>query len=160
MVVGNKKLNAMKHQHPTLAYYISTDYSVFDKSKMHQWLNEDAYWSSGIPFETMDKGFKNSIAFGVFTRSGALVAMARMITDKATFAYLADVYVDPAHRGKGLSKWLIQVIMNHPDLQGLRRIMLATSDAHGLYKKFGFEKISYDDNRLMAIVRPDIYKNP
>ncbi|UTW57352.1 GNAT family N-acetyltransferase [Kordiimonas sp. SCSIO 12603] len=149
----------MQYKHPELSYYISTDYSEFDTSKMIKWLSEDAYWSTGVPFEVMDRGFSNSLAFGVFEASGNLVGIARMITDRATFAYLADVYMDPDHRGKGLGEWLMEIIMAHPNLQELRRMMLATSDAHGLYEKFGFSKISKTDERLMEIVRPDIYKN-
>ncbi len=144
-------------RHEEKPYYISTDYEKFDKNRMSKWLSEDAYWSSGIPFETMDRAFKNSLAFGVFETKGDLVGIARMITDRATFAYLADVYITPECRGEGLSKWLIETIMKHPDLQGLRRMMLATSDAHGLYEKVGFSRISKEDERLMEIYVPDIY---
>ena len=149
----------MRYSHPNLPYFISTDYSEFDTSKMIKWLSEDAYWSTGVPFDVMDRGFKNSLAFGVFDVEGDLVGIARMITDKASFAYLADVYLERSHRGKGLGQWLVEVIMAHPDLQNLRRMMLATSDAHGLYEKFGFTKISKTDDRLMEIVRPNIYKS-
>jgi N-acetylglutamate synthase-like GNAT family acetyltransferase len=98
----------------------------------------------------------NSLCFGLFFRQSQ-VGLARVITDKATFAYLADVYVLEAHRGQGLCKRLLEAIQGHPDLQGLRRFMLATRDAHGLYRQFGFEPLA-NPSRMMEIVKPNVYR--
>lgn len=108
--------------------------------------------------ETVQQSIDNSISFGVF-HLGRQIGFARVITDKATFAYVADVFIDEAYRGQGLSKWLMEEIMTHPDLQGLRRMMLATRDAHGLYTQFGFSELTFPE-RWMQIHNPDIYKNP
>jgi GNAT superfamily N-acetyltransferase len=105
----------------------------------------------------MEKAIKNSLCFGVFTDSGNQVAFARMVTDSATFAYLADVFVLKEHRGKGLSKLLMQVIIAHPELQGLRRMALATSDAHSLYEQFGFKALGSPES-FMELHQPDVYK--
>src|SRR6476659_9236422 len=119
---------------------ISKDYSITtDKNKMdidfiHSYLTR-SYWAEGITKEIVARSIAGSLCFGVFNNDKQ-VGFARMVTDEATFAYLADVFIDEFHRGKGLSKWLIQVIMAHPGLQGLRRILLATRDAHGLYTQF------------------------
>ena len=115
-----------------------------------------SYWAEGISKEIIAKSIAGSLCFGVFSDEKQ-IGFARMITDGATFAYLADVFIDEAHRGKGLSKWLMEVILSHPDLQGLRRLMLATRDAHGLYAQYGFTPLT-DPERLMQIVNPGIYK--
>lgn len=138
-------------------YKISTSKDEMDIDAIHNFIGR-SYWAEGIPKDTLSKAVNNSLCFGVFTTSGEQIGFARMITDSATFAYLADVYILEAHRGKGLSKWLMQEIMAHPDLQGLRRINLATRDAHGLYEKFGFKPLSSPENG-MEILRPDVYKD-
>jgi GNAT superfamily N-acetyltransferase len=115
-----------------------------------------SYWAEGIPVETVKRAIEGSLCFGVYHHD-VQVGFARVVTDAATFAYLADVFIDEKHRSKGLSKWLMQVIMDHESLQGLRRFMLATRDAHGLYKQFGFAQLT-NPERLMQIVVPDIYK--
>jgi len=143
-------------KHDTLPYFICTNIIDFDFSKVHHWLS-NAYWSEGIPLETVVRGFTNSLAFGLFHKDKGQVGCARMITDKATFAYLADVYIDESERGNGLGCWLMEVVMGHPELQGLRRMMLATADMHPLYRKFGFVEPAKPD-RLMEKVSPDIYK--
>ena len=104
----------------------------------------------------VERAITNSLCFGLYHKAEQ-VGFARVITDKATFAYLADVFVLDAHRGKGLSKWLMQVVMQHQDLQGLRRFMLATKDAHGLYKQFEFGELA-NPSRLMEILKPDLYR--
>ncbi|SHO54601.1 acetyltransferase [Vibrio quintilis] len=104
----------------------------------------------------MQKAIANSLCFGVYKDSGEQVGFARMITDKATFAYLSDVFISETHRGAGLSKWLIHEIVSHPELQGLRRIVLATSDAHGLYEQYGFKPIA-NPEIFMQIWQPDVY---
>lgn len=136
-------------------FLISTDKSSLDLSVIHSFL-ANSYWAEGIPIELVKKSIDNSLCFGLY-KGGKQVGFARVITDYVTFAYLADVFVLPSERGKGLSKWLMQTIMAYPNLQGLRRWMLATRDAHSLYKQFGFEPIS-EPEKLMAIVVPDIYK--
>ena len=136
------------------AYEISTDPARLDVDAIHAFLTR-SYWSPGIPRATVARAIANSLCFGVFWQ-GQQVGFARMVTDKTTFAYLCDVYVLEAHRGHGVSKQLMKHVMEHPDLQGLRRMMLATRDAHGLYTQYGFTSLSAPD-RIMEIVRPDIY---
>lgn len=136
-------------------YDISTDTARFDFEAIHACLTQ-SYWSPGIPRTTVERAAANSLCFGVF-HAGKQVGFARMITDRATFAYLADVYVLEAHRGKGVSKKLMAFIMAHPDLQGLRRMMLATRDAHGLYTQFGFTPLKTPGNMMEKHV-PDVYQ--
>lgn len=138
-------------------FAITTETSFFNVEFIHAFLSK-SYWAENIPLETVQRSIDNSLCFGVF-HSGRQIGFARVITDKATFAYLADVFIDEAYRGQGLSKWLMEVIMAHPDLQGLRRMMLATRDAHGLYAQFGFSELTFPE-RWMQIHKPDIYKNP
>lgn len=133
---------------------ISDDSARLDLALIHGYLAQ-SYWAEGIPLETVRASIANSLAFGIY-RDSRQVGFARVITDRATFAYLADVFVVEAERGQGLARWLMQVIMGHPDLQGLRRWMLATRGAHALYAKFGFEPPANPEN-LMQIVVPDIY---
>lgn len=137
-------------------YTISTDLFRFDLARVHHYLAHQAYWSPGIPFEVIAKAFQNSLAFGIF-KDGEQVGWARLVTDRATFAYLADVYVLEAHRGAGLGKWLMEVILAHPELQGLRRWMLATRDAHSLYALYGFRPLAAPE-RFMERHFPDVYK--
>jgi len=135
-------------------YEISTDPARVDVELVHEFLT-NSYWAKGIPLESVRLSIENSITFGVY-HSQQLVGFARIISDLATFAYLADVFILPTHRGRGLSRWLMECIVSHPDLQGLRRWMLATQDAHGLYAKFGFSVIRSPE-RWMEIHRPDVY---
>jgi len=137
-------------------YRISSDRQEMDLETIHAFISS-TYWAEGIPKETLKKALDNSLCFGVFSSEGKQVGFARMITDQATFAYLADVFIDEAHRGKGLSKWLMQEVHNHPSLQGLRRILLATRDAHGLYQEYGYTPIS-SPATFMQKWQPDIYK--
>ncbi len=118
-------------------YSISTDLQKMDVDVIYGYLSR-SYWAEGRTKATVEKSLRHSLNFGVFDEAGAQVGFARVITDYATFAYLADVFVLEEHRGHGLSKRLMQTIMEHPDLQGLRRWSLATRDAHGLYAQFGF----------------------
>ena len=126
-----------------------------DIDLIHSFLTR-SYWAEGISKEIIRRSIEGALCFGVF-ENDKQVGFARMITDKATFAYLADVFIIGEYRGLGLSKWLMEVIMSYPDLQGLRRMMLATRDAHELYKKFGFTLLNNVD-RWMHIHHPDIYK--
>ncbi len=120
-------------------YRISTDPSELDLGVVHGYLKE-SYWAAGVPEDVVRCSIKNSLCFGVY-RDAEQVGFARVITDRATFAYLADVFVLEAHRGRGIGKWLVRVILSHPDLQGLRRWMPATRDAHELYRSYGFAEL-------------------
>ncbi|MBC9879053.1 GNAT family N-acetyltransferase [Bradyrhizobium sp. INPA01-394B] len=137
-------------------YEISTDPHRLDVSVIHKFLAEDSYWSRGIPRSTVDRAIENSLCFGVYL-GAAEVGFARVVTDRSTFALLADVFILEAHRGKGLSKALMRLVVEHPDLQGLRRFLLLTSDAHGLYSQFGFEPIG-SPSRFMEVLRPNVYR--
>ncbi|MDN5201670.1 GNAT family N-acetyltransferase [Fulvivirgaceae bacterium BMA10] len=135
-------------------YTLSTDKTKLDLDAIHHYLTR-SYWSTGIPKEVIAGAIEGSLCFGLYHEQEQ-VGFARVITDTSTFAYLADVYILKPHRGQGLSRWMMEVIMNYPSLQGLRRWMLATKDAHGLYKKFGFtplEKVEL----FMEISVPNIY---
>lgn len=137
-------------------YTITTDKDRIDIPYVHGILSH-MYWSEGIPLEVVERSIEGSLCFAVFHKEQQ-VGFARVITDEATFGYLADVFMDEAHRGRGLSKWLMECIMGYPSLQGLRRFMLATRDAHSLYSQFGFGPITHVD-RWMQIHKPDIYKH-
>lgn len=137
-------------------YCISTDPQRVNAAVVHDYLSNHSYWAAGIPLVTVQKSIKNSLCFGIY-KEDEQVGFARVVSDLATYAYLADVFVIPEERGKGLSKWLMQVIIAHPDLQGLRRFVLATKDAHGLYEQFGFTLYS-NPERLMCKHDPDVYK--
>jgi len=126
-------------------FTISTDKDMLDFEMIYNYLSKESYWSKGITADRVRISIANSICFGVYD-NGKQVGLARVITDKATFAYLCDVFVLDSHRGLGLSKWLMQTILGHPELQGLRRWVLATADAHGLYKQFGFGPLTKPDN--------------
>lgn len=136
-------------------FTISTDKTRLDVEYIHNFL-KTSYWAENVPIEIIRKSIDGAICFGLFDGEQQ-VGFARVITDKATFAYLADVFVDEKVRGHKLGVWLIDVIMAHEDLQHLRRFMLATRDAHGLYEKFGFTKLNLPE-RWMQKANPNIYK--
>ncbi len=135
-------------------YDISTDPGRLDLDAIHGYLAR-SYWAQAVPRAVVARAIRHSLCFGLY-RGTAQVGFARVVTDSTTFAYLADVFVLEAHRGRGLGKWLIDCVLGHADLQGLRRFMLATRDAHGLYAQYGFTPLAHPE-RLMEIVRPDIY---
>ena len=137
-------------------YEISLDPARIDVEAAHAYI-ANSYWAQGMPIEVLRKAIANSLCVAAFHR-GAQVGFARVVTDRATFAYLADVYVLEAHRGRGLSRRLVAALLEHPDLQGLRRLMLVTRDAHGLYEKFGFTALAHPD-RVMELHRPNVYAN-
>jgi GNAT superfamily N-acetyltransferase len=118
-------------------YVVSTDPVRLDVARIHCFL-ESAYWSTGIPRDVVERSIANSLPFGLYAPSGRQAGFARVVTDRATFAYLGDVYVEMPHRGRGLGKFLVSCVLAHPDLQGLRRWALATADAHDLYARYGF----------------------
>ncbi|MBL8511326.1 MAG: GNAT family N-acetyltransferase [Betaproteobacteria bacterium] len=134
---------------------ISTDRALLDVTLIHRFLSEQSSWAKGIPRETVERSMAHSLCFGGFV-GDAQVAFARVISDYATFANLVDVFVLPDYRGQGYSKALMQAVMSHPDLQGLRRFTLATGDAHGLYAQFGFTA-PLRPQSLMERYFPDIY---
>ncbi|MEU4895882.1 GNAT family N-acetyltransferase [Streptomyces sp. NPDC044780] len=132
-------------------YEVSTDPARLDPARIHHWLSTDAYWALGRSREKQDRAIAGSLNFGVYdTASGAQVAYARVVTDHATFAWLCDVYVDRAARGKGLGTALAGAVRDHLAPHGLRRILLATHDAHGVYAKAGFEPLD-DPEHWMAL---------
>ncbi|HEY5640333.1 MAG TPA: GNAT family N-acetyltransferase [Dehalococcoidia bacterium] len=120
-------------------YVVTTDASRLDIDYIHSVLTE-SYWAHGIPRDVVSRGIENSLNFGLFTGQQQ-VGFARVVTDHAWFAYLADVFVDEAHRGRGLGKLIVEAVTSHPDLRSVRRIMLGTDDAHGLYRQFGFRPL-------------------
>jgi GNAT superfamily N-acetyltransferase len=143
-------------EHQQDGFTVSTDPARLDLDAVHAALTE-AYWSAGIPRDIVERALQDSLCFGLYAPDGRQIGLARVITDRATFAYLCDVYVLPAFRGRGLGKLLMSRVMAHPDLQGLRRFSLVTRDAHELYRQLGFTEIKNPD-RHMEIVRPDLYK--
>ena len=136
-------------------YRISTELSEMDIDVIHAVISE-SYWAKGIPKSVLKKALAHSLCFGVFTDDNVQVGFGRMITDRATYAYLADVFIVDEYKGLGLSKALMNNIVSHPDLQGLRRMVLSTRDAHGLYAKFGFEPIP-NPEILMQVWQPEVY---
>ncbi|HEY0095933.1 MAG TPA: GNAT family N-acetyltransferase [Archangium sp.] len=136
-------------------YVLSTERSRLDLDVIHGFLTR-SYWSPGIPRETVERAIQHSLPFGLYF-GASQVGFARVITDFASFGYLADVFVLEEHRGKGLSKWMMQVLFSHPQLQGFRRWMLATRDAHGLYRQVGFTSLAAPE-RFMEKSVPDIYR--
>lgn len=140
----------MTHELPD-GYELSTDPARLDAALIHRWLSQDAYWALGRPREKQDAAIAGSLNFGVYdSASGAQLAYARIVTDLSTFAWLCDVYVDPAARGKGIGTALVAEVRDHLAPYGLRRIMLATADAHGVYAKAGFEPLA-DPAKWMAL---------
>jgi len=137
-------------------FVFSDDKNKISVDAVHQYLSTQSYWAQQIPLETVRRSIAHSICFGIY-KDGLQIGFARWITDTATFAYLADVYVEKEFQGQGLSKKLMTLMMFHEDLQGLRRYQLATRDAHGLYSQFGFNPLE-DPDSVMAIVIKNAYQ--
>lgn len=137
-------------------YFVTNNKEKMDFETIYSFISQ-SYWACGIPREIMERAIMNSECFGVFTDDGKQVGFARLITDYATFAYLADVFVLEEHRGLGLSKWLMHEITESPNLKGLRRIALATADAHGLYSQFGYTKLN-NPEMFMEKWNPNVYR--
>lgn len=146
--------NPISEQHRG-GFTVSTDPARLDVDAVHAFLTT-SYWAEGIPRETVERSLENSLCFGLY-EGDRQAGLARVVTDRVTFAYLCDVYVLPELRGRGLGTWLMECVMAHPDFQGLRRFSLVTRDAHELYRPFGFQEIR-SPGRHMEIVRPGIYK--
>lgn len=146
----------MQHyEHARNGYRISTDKQLLNIAVIMQYLSDESYWAKDIPQALVERSIEHSLCFGVYEGT-TQIGFARAVTDKATFAYLADVFILPEWRGQGLSKWLMEVILAHPDLQGLRRWLLATMDAHGLYTQFGFTPLT-EPERMMQRKAPNTY---
>ena len=141
--------------HPA-GYFLSTDPARIDVATIHRWLSEESYWAMRIPRATVERAIANSLNFGLYAPDGRQAGFARVISDYTTFAWLCDVFVLEEFRGQGLSKWLMQQILAHPELQHLRRYMLGTWDAHTLYQQFGYAPVARPE-RLMEILRPNHY---
>ena len=140
--------------HPA-GYALSTDPARLDITAIHRWLSEESYWARHIPYPTVERAIAHSLNFGLYAPDGRQAGFARVISDYTTFAWLCDVFVLPAHRGHGLSKWLVQQMLAYPDLQNLRRHLLATFDAHTLYQRFGYEPLDRPDRWLeMKMANP------
>ena len=133
--------------HPS-GYSLSTDPARLDVAAIHRWLSEESYWALHIPRATVERAIANSLNFGLYAANGAQAGFCRVVTDRATFAWLCDVFVLPEHRGRGLTKWLVGQVLAHPDLQNLRRHLLATYDAHTLYHRFGYAPLDRPDRWL------------
>ena len=136
-------------------YTVSCDPERLDVALVAEFLASSSYWAEGIPVATVEKSLQNSLCFALL-HNERQIGFARVITDRATFAYLGDVFVLSDYRGRGLSKWLMQCVVNHPDLQNLRRWVLATRDAHGLYQKFGFTELRKPEI-FMELHNPGVY---
>ena len=140
----------------TLELEVDTDPSRIDVPLVHSYLSRDSYWAKGMPEEVLRKGIANALCFGAYLPDGRQVAFCRVITDRATFGWLSDVFVVPELRGKGVSKALMDRVIAHPDLQGFRRFLLATRDAHELYGRFGFKPLAKPEI-YMEIWEPTVY---
>jgi GNAT superfamily N-acetyltransferase len=136
-------------------YTVSTDPARLDLGMVHGYLTV-SYWAGGIPAGTVRRSVENSLCFGLY-HGPSQVGFARVVTDRATFAYLCDVFILEGHRGRRLGRWLIETVRGHPDLQGLRRWVLVTADAHGLYRPFGFTPLRTPD-RYMEVFDPNVYR--
>lgn len=147
----------IENNHHRPPYEISTDHNRLQIDLIHRYLSQESYWAQDIPLAVVERSLQHSLCFGVYDVNGQ-VGFARVITDRATFAYLADVFILPGHRSKGLSKQLMQSIHEHPDLQELRRWVLFTRDAHGLYAQFGWTPVPEEMMpRMMQLHNPDVY---
>ncbi|MBD2769754.1 GNAT family N-acetyltransferase [Hymenobacter sp. BT664] len=138
---------AITETHPQ-GYLLSTDPARLDVAVIHGWLSGESYWARHIPLATVERAIANSLNFGLYAPDGRQAGFCRVVTDRATFAWLCDVFVLPEFRGHGLAKWLVERVLAHPDLQNLRRHLLATLDAHSLYQRFGYEPLSSPERWL------------
>lgn len=137
-------------------FLLSTDPARLDLDVIHGFLT-NCYWAKGIPREVVARSIENSLCFGIYDGSEAQIGFARVVSDFATVAYLGDVFLLESHRGRGLSKWMMECIMAHPALQHLRRWILLTRDAHGLYQQSGFTPVAAPE-RYMELHRPNVYE--
>ena len=142
-----------EHEHHRDGYTISADKTKLDVGTIHRYLSEESYWAEGRPREIVETSIEHSLCFGVYGPSDDQVGFARVVTDRVTFAWICDVFILRAHRGVGLGKWMIETITAHPQIKGVKRVMLATRDAHGLYRDYGgFQPLEHPE-KWMARVR-------
>ncbi len=137
-------------------FTISTERARLDRDAVYRYLSGESYWASGLARGIFERAVDGSLPFGLYAEDGAQIGYARVVSDGAVFAWLSDVYVLAAHRGKGLGRWLVASVMAHPELQGLRRWMLSTRDAHAIYREFGFGPV--DPAILMQRIDPEAHK--
>lgn len=135
-------------EHQQGDFFVSTDPKKLDLAFTHHWLSTEAYWSKGLPFNVFQRMIENSLCFGVYHQTEGQVGFGRVVTDYATFAWLTDVFITDEFRGKGLSVFLMNCILGHPELKILRRWLLGTDHAHGLYRKFDFRELDHPENFL------------
>lgn len=154
--VSNAVTETVEHRRGK--FLISTDPARLDLDVIHNFLT-NCYWARGIPREVVERSNARSLCFGVYDGDGTQVGFARVISDFATIAYVGDVFVVESHRGRGLSKWLMECITQHPALQDLRRWILTTRDAHGLYEQVGFAPVKFPE-RYMERHDPNVYERP
>lgn len=145
---------AMTQNKPVIE--VTSDPPRIDLDRVHGWIARQSYWARQMPRRLFDRAIRGSLCFGA-VEGGATVGFCRVISDRATFAYVSDMFVDPSHRGNGIGKAIMAAIMAHPDLQDLRRWVLVTGDAHGLYAGFGFEALTAPE-RFMERRDPEIYQ--
>ena len=138
-------------------FSMSDDPARFDLARGHRWIADESYWAQGIPLAVFEASVRGSLVVGAYAADGEMAAMARVVTDRATFGWICDVFVAQSARGQGLGKALMAYLRAHPDLQGLRRLHLATRDAHGLYAQFGFVPLTGVD-RWMEVRNRDVYR--
>lgn len=148
----------MAHEISVSDYHLSDDPKRIDTRAVHAFLTR-SYWAEGIPLATVERSLANSLCIGIYGPTGEQVGLVRVISDYTTFAYLCDVYVLEAHRGRGLSKAAMSLVMSHPKLQGLRRLQLVTQDAQGLYAQYGFKALELPE-RHMELRKPQPYGRP
>jgi GNAT superfamily N-acetyltransferase len=151
-------MSAMKTSDGAIEIAISTDVSRFDLERIHAWLSREAYWCKGLSRAVFERSLEHSLCFGAFTPEGEQAGFARIISDRTTFAHLCDVFVFPAWRGRGIGKAMIEAILSHPHLRGLRRFTLSTCDAGALYARYGFHPPARPE-RLMEITNPRVYEH-
>jgi GNAT superfamily N-acetyltransferase len=156
MQVGETGNTSPVVEHRRGEFLISTDRGRLDLDVIHSFLT-NCYWAKGIPRDVVARSIEHSLCFGVYDGSGAQVGFARVVSDFATVAYVGDVFVLESHRGRGLSKLMMECVMRHPALQNLRRWILLTRDAHGLYAQFGFTPVKSPE-RYMELHRPEVYE--
>jgi uncharacterized protein (DUF952 family)/GNAT superfamily N-acetyltransferase len=152
---GNSAAGVDEWRH--LGYTVSTDRARIDMDRVHEYLSRDAYWSTGIPRDVLEVAFANSLCFGLYAPDGEQAGFSRVVTDRSTYGYLADVFVLPGHRSRGLGVWIVQCAVDHPELSGLRSWQLGTRDAHGMYERLGWRPA--DPGRWMSrsVAASDIY---
>ena len=135
-------INSPQYNHQWQDYQLSTSRSRLQFTTLYKYLNEEAYWSKGkVTTEGLQRAIDNSLNFGIYNKDQQ-IGYCRVVSDGSTMAYLADVFILAPHRGKGLSKWMLSKVLEHPELQNLRRWILLTDDAHDLYRKFGWRELS------------------